>query len=359
MTSPVDEGLPTFDPFETSTPWPWGEKLEVAAPEPPELHKYHVFERLLLLRNTFAPRDPYWAEIITAEEYIAAAEHYNVDRETAYILRMNELSYGSVIKDGALVRMLLFLKNWDTVDYAPGKNRHSLDTAEPIVVGELHCPIVDGAAATFETTYETGKEIGVEVTAKGVGGGGWSNEQVFATGTKFSIKAPFCKLLCAHLRGHYVIWKNLDDENQRLVLANVTGIHDLFPVNIDDDPRYREDHLCRQPDMFENCYRELNSGYSVEKEQMRWVPRPQSGGQSGPEDFDKWTTKRVYKARWGSELTLAGATVGAGVSITSHFLQEIKVTEMLPYGYDYICRYRSVRELPAEWAGKRRTKASP
>jgi hypothetical protein len=35
------------------------------------------------------------------------------------------------------------------------------------------------------------------------------------------------------------------------------------------------------------------------------------------------------------------------------------VTEMLPFGYDYICRYRSVRELPAEWAGKKRTKASP
>jgi hypothetical protein len=351
MTTPVFGDMPTLDRSAIQTPSDLVQKVEIPISEPPQLQTLHIFQRLLFLRNRFDLRDPYWTEVITAQEYIAAAEHYGFDRATARALRVNGKSYGSVMKDGALERMLLFLMDYDTVDVTPGKDRRSLDTADPIIVGELHCPYVDGATATFENKTEGGTEIGVEVTAAGLGGGGWTTAKLFSSGTKFSIEARNCKLLYAHLRGHYVIWMPVDESSKKepIVLVNVTGIHELYTDALDDD----EYHLCSKADSFDRFVTELSSGYSVAKNEMKDVKLPITGGESGPREvFDEWETSRTYEGRWGSEIPLGDATLDVGVTYSSHFIHTIRVTETLPYGYRYIGKYRSTRELPQQWAAR-------
>jgi hypothetical protein len=343
--------MPVLDRTAILTPSGQEEKIEIPLSEPPELHTLHVFQRLLLLRDRFDLRDPYWMEIITAQEYIAAAEYYGFDRDTASTLRVNGKSYGSVMKDGALERMLLYLKDYDTVDITPGKDRRSLDTADPIIVGELHCPYVDDALATFENKDVEGTEIGVEVNAAGLGGGGGSSAKLFSSGTKFAVQARNCKVLLAHLRGHYVIWMPVDESSNKppVVLTNVTGIHDLYADALPDD----EFHLCSKAESFDRFVAELSSGYSLAKNEMKDLKLPVTGGESGPREvFDEWETSRTYEGRWGSGIPLRDAILDVGATYSSHFIHTIRVTETLPYGYRYIGKYRSTRELPQQWAAR-------
>ncbi len=205
--------------------------------------------------------------------------------------------------------------------------------------------------ATFESKDETGTEIGVEVTAAGLGGGGWTTAKLFSSGTKFSIDARNCKVLYAHLRGHYVIWMPVDESAGKppIVLMNVTGIHELYSDALDDD----EFHLCSKAESFDRFMTELSSGYSVAKNEMKYLRMPITGGDSRPrEEFDEWETSRTYEGRWGSEIPMGDAKLDVGVTYSSHFIHTIRVTETLPYGYRYIGKYRSIRELPQQWAAR-------
>jgi hypothetical protein len=358
MTTPVDEGMPTLDrtsPHDlVEIPPVFSDDLPEFSSDLPETQPYHVFQRLKLLSESFDLRDPYWAEIITAQEFIAASDYYDLEREVAHALRTSRTSYAKVIKDGLFARLRAYLDNYDTVDIeGSDTDKHSLDTAEPIIVGELHCPHVNGVTATFENEIEQSEKLGIEVTAAGLGGGGWTRERLHASTASLTIAAPHCKLICAHLRGHYVIWEHLQTK-ERIVLTNVTGIHELFLESLTGTSAYRARHLCEDPASFSRCFKELNSGVSTAKNLMENLPLARTPGAKDPRlNKDKWTTSREYTGSWGSDVSVRGASLSASVSYTSRFVRTITITLELPYGFHYISRYRSARELPQQWAAQR------
>ncbi|HEY2896320.1 MAG TPA: hypothetical protein VGJ12_04220 [Gemmatimonadaceae bacterium] len=358
MSTPVDESTPTLDRSSSfdlvEVPPMFSGDLSGFSSDLPDTQRYHVFQRLKLLSERFDPFDPYWAEIITAEELIAASDYYDLEREAAHALRSGRTSYAKIIKDGIFARLRAYFEDYDTVDLeGTGTVEHSLDTAEPIIVGELHCPHVDGATATFENKIERSEKLGVEVTAAGLGGGGRAWERLHASTARFSIAAPECKLICAHLRGHYVIWEQRDTK-ERIVLTNVTGVHKLFLDSLTGSAAYRETHLCEDPANFARCLNELDSGVSVAKDLMDSLPLAQTPGTEGPyESEEEWTIAREYTGRWGSQISVGGGSLGAGATYTSRFVRTIKMTAKLPYGFHYISRYRSARELPQQWTAQR------
>ena len=357
MSTSVGEGTPTLErkpPFDlVEVPPVFSGALSGFSSDLPDLQSYHVFQRLKLLGDSFDLLDPYWAQIITAEELIAASDYYDLEREAAHALRAGRASYTKIIRDGIFARLRAYFEDYDTVDLeGTGNDKRSLDTAEPIIVGELHCPHVDGVTATFENKIEHSEKLGVEVTASGLGGGGGTRERLHAHTARFSIAAPECKLICAHLRGHYVIWEQRDTK-ERIVLTNVTGIHKLFLEPLSGSAAYKETHLCEDPANFARCLVELDSGVSAEKNLIESLPLAQTPGTVGPyEDEEEWTVSREYTGRWGSKISVGDGSLSAGVSYTSRFLRTIKVTAKLPYGFHYISRYRSARELPQQWAAR-------
>lgn len=358
MSTPVDEGTPTIDrtsPFDiVEIPPVFSDDLPGNWSDLPETQQYHVFQRLKLFAEHFDLRDPYWAEIITVRELIAASDYYGVEREVAHALRTGRTSYANVIQDGLFIRLSLYAQNYEPVDIeGTSTGERSLDTAEPIIVGELHCPHVDGAVATFENTFARTEKLGLEVSAAGLGGGGWTRERLHASTASFSIAAPECKIICAHLRGHYVIWEHIDTK-ERIVLTNVTGIHKLFLQSLTGAAAFKETHLCEDPANFARCFKELQSGVSVAKNLMENLPLPRTPGAVDPyEDTEEWTISREYTGNWGLEIATGGPSLSAGATYTSRFVRTIKVTAKLPYGFHYISRYRSARELPQQWVAQR------
>ena len=358
MTTPVDESTPTLDRISShdllEVPPVLSGDLSGFSSDLPDTQHYHVFERLKLLDNRFDLFDPYWAEIITAEEFLAASDFYDIEREDAHAFRTGRTSYAKIIQDGLFARIRLYLDNYEPVDIeGTHRDERSLDTAEPIIVGELHCPHIEGVTATFENRIERNEKIAIEVSAAGLGGGGWARERLHASTASFTIAAPECKLICAHLRGHYVIWEHIDTKD-RIVLTNVTGIHKLFLQSLTGAAAYKETHLCEDPANFARCLRELQSGVSVAKNLMDNLPLPSTPGAVGPyAAMEEWTISREYTGRWGSGIAAGSASLSAGASYTSRFAQTIKVTAQLPYGFHYISRYRSARELPQQWVAQR------
>ena len=357
MSTPIDEQMPTLDRIQphdpVEIPLPMFGRVSRPLGDLPDVQEYHVFQRLKLLGESFDLLDPYWAEIITAEELIAASDYYDLEREAAHALRSGRASYAQIIRDGIFARLRAYFEDYDTVDLeGTGNDKHSLDTAEPIIVGELHCPHVDGVTATFENKFEHSDKLGVDVTAAGLGGGGWTRERLHASTSKFSIAAPECKLICAHLRGHYVIWEQRDTK-KRIVLTNVTGIHKLFLDSLTGNAAYKETHLCEDPSNFARCFAELHSGVSTAKNLMDYLPLARTSGVVEPrEDGDEWTIAREYTGRWGSQISVGTSSLSAGVSYTSRFVRTIKVTVKLPYGFEYISKYKSARELPQQWTAQ-------
>jgi hypothetical protein len=139
-----------------------------------------------------------------------------------------------------------------------------------------------------------------------------------------------------------------------MILTNVTGIHKLFLQSLTDVAAYKETHLCGDPANFARCWKELNSGVSTAKDLMESLPLGLTPGTVEPyEDEDEWTSSREYTGSWGSEIILGDASLSASVTYTSRFVRTIKVVAKLPYGFHYISRYRSARELPQQWAAQR------
>jgi hypothetical protein len=358
MSSPVDEGMPTLDrisPYDlVELPPVFSDDLPGFSSDLPDTQRYHVFQRLKLLGDSFDLFDPYWAEIITVREFIAASDYYGIEREVAHALRESRTSYAKVIADGLFNRLRLYAANYEPVDIeGTHTDRRSLDTAEPIIVGELHCPHVNGVTATFENTIQRSEKLAVEVSAAGLGGGGWSRERLHASTASFTIAAPDCTLICAHLRGHYVIWEHIDTKD-RIVLTNVTGIHKLFLQSLAAAGVYKETHLCEDPANYARCFKELQSGMSSAKNLMENLPLPRTPGVVGPYvDTEEWTISREYTGHWGAEIATGGPSLSAGATYTSRFVRTIKVTAQLPYGFHYISRYRSAHELPQQWVAQR------
>ena len=357
MTTPVDDGMPTVD-WTAINPFLFPNASLGGLPgdwsDLPQTQRYHVFQRLKLLGDSIDLLDPYWAEIITVQEFIAASDYYGLEREAAHALRTGRAPYTKIIKDGALIRWRLYLEGYEPVDIeGTDTDQRSLDTADPIIIGELHCPHVKGVTATFENTIERSEKLGLEVKAAGFGGGGWTRERLHASTAKFTIAAPECKLICAHLRGHYVIWEHIDTK-ERLVLTNVTGVHKLFLQSLTGAASFKETHMCENPANFSLCLKELQSGVSIAKDLMENLPLARTPGAVDPyEDSEQWTISREYTGNWGLDLAVGGASLTAGATYTSRFLRTIKVTAQLPYGFHYISRYRSARELPQQWAAQR------
>lgn len=334
--------------LQTATRIEWGQSGFSMLPPP--AHRYHVFQRLKLLSQLFDPFDPHWTEIIPLREFLAAADHYNVEREVAHSLRLGREHYVKAVRDGLFQRLLSWLKLYDQVDleHDPGNAKRPFGTADPLIVGELHCPSVSSAKAVFETSSKHKSKIGMEVTAAGVGGGGWSRERVYASGSKLSINAPECALLCAYLSGHYVIWRHLEQPDQLLVLVNVTGIDKLFASPLNDDARYASVHLCDKAGTFDSFVKEIDAGVLVSREDYVQFKTPMASGEHV--DTAEWETTREYSGHWGVEAEYKGQKLGGAVTFTSTFTEAIKVEVTCPPGYHYVGRFRSARELPQQWA---------
>lgn len=317
---------------------------------PPLAHRQHVFQRLKLLSELFDPADPYWTEIITVREFLAASDHYNVERDVAHSIRLGREHYVKAVRDGLFQRLLAWLKLYDQVDleHEPGNAKRPFGTADPLIVGELHCPAIDGAKATFETTSTHKSKIGLEVTAAGVGGGGWSRERVYASGSKLLINGPECALLCAYLSGHYVIWRRLDQPDELLVLVNVTGVDKLFASPLNENATYAGVHLCDKPETFERFVKEIDAGMLVSRQDYVQFKTPMTNGEHV--DTAEWETTREYSGHWGVEAAFNGQKLGGAVTFTSTFTEVIKVEVSCPPGYHYVGRFRSARELPQQWA---------
>ena len=342
MSETLDESLLTGTQIE------WGESGFSMLPPP--AHRYHVFQRLKLLGDRFDPVDPYWTEIITLREFLAAADHYNVEQEVAQSLRLGQEQYVKAVRDGLFQRMLSWLKLYDQVDLEkePGNAKRPFGTADPLIVGELHCPAVDGAKAAFETTSTHKSKVGLEVTAAGVGGGGWSRERVYASGSKLTVKAPECALLRAYLSGHYVIWRHVDRSDDLLVLVNVTGIDKLFASPLSEHETYAEVHLCDKPETFGRFVKEIDAGMLVSRQDYVQFETPMATGEHI--DTAEWETTREYSGHWGVDAQYKGQKLGGAVTFTSTFTEVIKVEVTCPPGYHYVGRFRSARELPQQWA---------
>jgi hypothetical protein len=221
------------------------------------------------------------------------------------------------------------VQNYEPVDVeGTDADRRSLDTAEPIIVGELHCPHIKGITATFENKLEQSEKVGIEVTAAGFGGGGGTRERLYTSTASSTIEAPHCKLICAHLRGHYVIWEHLDTK-ERMVLTNVTGIHGLFLDSLTGAPGYEDSHLCEHEDNYSRCFKELNSGVSATKELMEWLPLARTPGARDPSKrTDEWSTSREYTGNWGG----ASSEYARSRPLTHHhYALRPRLRRMLPH----------------------------
>src|SRR5437868_4028347 len=111
----------------------------------------HVFQRLMRLREYFELTDPYWAEIVTVQEFLAVAGEYGFETDTARALHVGRTTYLQAVRDGVFNRLVSILQDYDPVDVegTPGEAKRPLSLEGPIIVGELHCPAIDDAKATF------------------------------------------------------------------------------------------------------------------------------------------------------------------------------------------------------------------
>lgn len=312
----------------------------------------HVFQRLTRLSEYFDTRDPYWAEIVSASELIAVADHYGFEREVARSLRLGRTTYVAAIRDGLFTRLLATLQGYDPVDVegTPGKAKRPFPLSNPIVVGELHCPTIEGAKATFEATASRATRIGVEISAAGIAGGGGTRERVFASTSKLTIAAPQCAVLLANLSGHYEIWKRVGTEDDFLLLTNVTGTSGLEADDLNSFPDYADSHLCDKPWAFDRLEMEIRKGTLVGGEDYREFRTPVTEEQV---DRTDWEETFEYSGRWGFEPEAGHRGLGGAVTYTSTFTTKIGIEVTCPQGYHYISRFRSSRQLPQQWAAKR------
>ncbi len=324
-------------------------KIEATAFEP--YRWIHVFQRLKESSRLFEARDPYWAQIITAPELIAVADHYGFERGAARSLRLGQTRYAAAIRDGVFERLLATLKDYDPVDVEgrPGDAKRPFATSDPIVVGELHCPQVDGAKATFKAKAVQASNIGIEISAAGIAGGGGTRERVFATSAEIKIAAPQCAVLLANLSGHYEIWKRVGTEDDILVLTNVTGVAGLEADDLDAYADYADSHLCDKAWAFDRLDAEIGQGSLVGGQDYKLFKTPVGDAVDGTE----WKETFEYAGRWGFEAEDHGVKFGGAVTYKSTFTTKIEIKVNCPKGYRYISRFRASRQLPQQWAAKR------
>jgi len=172
-----------------------------------------VFHRLLQLREYFELTDPYWAEIVMVQEFLAVAAEYGFEIDTARALNVGRTTYVQAIRDGVFTRLVSILRDYDAVDVegTPGEAKRPLSTEVPIIVGELHCPAIDDAKATFEEynefrtpltlehvdhteweeTYEYSGRWGFDASLDGQKiGGGVTYKSTFTTTMKIDVLCP-------------------------------------------------------------------------------------------------------------------------------------------------------------------------
>jgi hypothetical protein len=315
------------------------------------VHREHVFQRLLRLREYFELTDPYWAEIVTVQEFLAVAGEYGFETDTARALHVGRTTYVQAIRDGVFTRLVSILQDYDPVDIegTPGEAKRPLSIEGPIIVGELHCPAIDDAKATFEAISKRKSNIGVEITAAGIGGGGRTRERVFASGSKMTIAAYECAVLCAYLSGYYEIWRHADRKDDLLVLTNVTGVTSLEADRLDNFPDYAESHVCDKPWAYDHFRREIDAGMLVAGREYNEFRTPLALEHV---DHTEWEETYEYSGRWGFDASLDGQKIAGGVTYKSTFTTTMKIDVVCPKGYHYISRFRSAQELPQQWAAE-------
>jgi len=226
-----------------------------------------------------------------------------------------------------------------------------LDLLDPILVGELHCPNVTGARAELKASSTSAKTVALEITAAGVGGGGWTRSKVFSQGSTIPATASYCAGLYVYLSGTFSIWQH-PDTRHIAILVNVTSIGQLFAQDLASAPGYlASSHLCLQPDTYAGFLKEVQRGHLVLGEDYdRLTPQTAAPGAPPSKVFSRWGYDREYTSIGAFGASLKGLALGTvGVTLTSRFVDEVEVSTECPPMHDYIGRYGSARSLPLEW----------
>lgn len=326
--------------------WLQGHLRSQTRPDDPLLlQRLHSFERLLLFTDEelLAPTA---AMIVREREYLALAQAYGATIDIARRVSTGALPYARAVKSGLLRELSLWFRNFNT-----SGERHQLSLGAPILVGEIHCPLVEGA--TGELTVSSTKEhnIGLEISAAGFGGGGWTKETHYTNSSTVPVSAGHCVGLFAHLSGSYTAWTHLDTGDQ-ILLVNVTGIGSVYGRELSTRPNYDpETHFCMQETSYVSFLTSVKSGHlSIGLDYDRVTPSSSASDPALQSFTSKWTTAREYhiKADIGGEDGKLPA--GAVVEGTSRFVEEVEATLRLPANFDYIGQYSSARHLPQQWA---------
>jgi hypothetical protein len=292
-------------------------------------------ERLRLFdqEDLAAPTAIYIAPL---SDFLAASSAFGVERPLAQQLASGAQSYARVVRDGLLQRLKLWFAEYDIV-----KDRQPLAPLGAMLVGELHCPNVPGATAQLEARSKSDRSIALDITAGGVGGGGWTHSRGVSTTATISASAGSCLGLYVHLDGTYSTWKH-PDTHRIAILVNVTKIEQLFPRDLASTPS----HLCTQHETYHRFLKQVELGNLALGEDYVWYePQTKNPTTPAPTYTTRWEQSREYTCNAAFDVALG--TVG--VTLTSRFVQEVEVTTALPWNHNYIGRYESPCALPQQW----------
>lgn len=309
------------------------------------LHQLHVFERLRLFdeEELATPTAVY---IVPLSDFLAVSSTFGVYRALAQHLASGAMSYPSVVRDGFLQRLRHMFDEYVTIaDPAP------LALLDPILVGELHCPNVPAATAELEASSSSAKTIALEITAAGVGGGGWTRSRVFSQQAIIPAAAGYCAGLFVRVSGTFSIWQH-PDTHHIAILVNVTGIGALFRKDLEGASGYDpSSHLCLDPRTYSDFLKEVQRGHLAINKDYDWVS-PQTADPGAPAEThtNSWDYSRKYTSKGSFGASLKGVALGTvGVTLTSRFVDKVDVSIKFPPNHDYIGRYESVRSLPQQW----------
>lgn len=311
------------------------------------LSSLHVLQRVRLM-DEGELRDPFIANIISEREFLAVSAHFGVEVDVARALRTGTATYAKVIADGTFVRIKQYTNYFDILE-----EHLPLETQDPVPVGELHCPLVDGSSSTFTCGRTDKRKIGLHIKAGGIAGGGWTRTTQFHRESQITVGPGECALLVVKLSGDYSIWKKLADPAHLEVLVNITGIGNVYDVPLEDSRDFDPlTHVCSRADGYDLLRREVESGrLRIAQEYERFGPRSRSATESKYVHRAAWTSEREYHRSWGAafESEALGALTG-GAEVVATFVHKVDVAVTCPKGHDYIGRYRSAIELPQQWA---------
>lgn len=303
------------------------------------LHSYHLLQRVGMVDEETLLEPS--AGIASQEEFCDLAYRHDVERDIATQLETGAITFDDAIRAGVFRKLLLYAQSYDVV--GDGKPK---EFADKICIGELHCPRIDGASAKWTTKSEHGDAIGLELSVKGIAGGGWSSGAAYCASSELATTHVRCLGLYLNIIGEYLLWKNLDNPNRYLVMTNIFSIGQAVSTDSVRDPL---SDLCDKPEMYQIWSDDIARRRLIERKDFERFSVIEQGQPS--KYIGTWKREREFNLSLGFDVGDGSTPLGrTGFSIKSRFLREISVETVCPAGHDYIGRYESPTALPLRWA---------